>query len=1409
MLQRPHAPSDLPLTQGARSGDVFSPIWRDGAALVLGDFPISPHAIVATARTVSLLAEDQSSSFEAGQPRIRRLRGNAGIVPLPDGSIDALLCTVSEFEDAALPEWRRVLTARGCIAIFASEAQRTAASKSQALLASQFTHTTIVSVASDDAGALLCLASQAPLDRLCAELLSVSKKSPAATVSHDAASTATNSTDLLNYWRNATEELRQQLTAERAQLSRLHDALLDQRNGAADEVHSLRRSVFQEAAKAETAAAQFIASKKRLEAVEDRLATAHAQLSDLAQRYDVAVAHHASQTQSLTQEIATLRQALQTLRDEARHLQESATRATSNADTQKRRAESAERDRDEALNRPTAVMGGAVVLEAARAIGQSRIAARNQVWRSVSTKPPLQRRFARTTRAHPLSAILRRHWTGRLAILMTSGLYAPADGPGRRSILRAAQGDPNARVHPLFDPEWYLDRNPDLRGGGTHPALHYLMFGDREGRSPHPLFDVRWYREQYRTALADWPLTTLEHFLLVGARAGHQPHLLFHTAHYAGQCAALAEAAVNPLVHYLQFGWRSGISPHPLFDNDFYLDRNADVMRAGVPALEHYVRNGAKEGRQPHALFDPAHYAAVNPNAMAAGANLLAHYLEVGWREGRSPCPDFDPKSYLNANPDVAAAGVEPLSHYLTQGAWENRIGAGDFDLEAFLALHGREVLAGQTPLEAYVKAGRPAPPRIADLSGAPAQRATAASTHLYQSLAANAHRDDKDSYDWAAYLGVSQILGADRRRRRDALQPTPPKLIQFKPSELSDRARAFSFATHQAPEATILIPTYGHIKYTLECLASLAQAQRHESVTFEVIVADDASPDDTVAILANVSGLRTVTSPRNQGFLKNVNDAARHARGRVLILLNNDVQVLPGWLRPLVDALNDDNVGAASPKLLFPDGRLQEAGARLRTDGEAHMIGVFDDATEPRFNYARDVDYVSGACIALRTLDFRALGGFDTHFAPAYCEDADLCMRLRAQGKRIRYIPQSVVVHYLSVTSNSESNGYKLRQVRRNKNKLYQRWQDLIAKSNDVRTIAFYLPQFHQVPENDAWWGPGFTEWRNVERALPNFAGHYQPRRPGELGHYDLRQPDTMQRQADLARAYGVSGFCYYYYSFSGRRILEEPLEHMLATGKPDLPFALCWANENWTRRWDGGDNEVLLSQNYTQADDVAIITDVMRYMRAPHYIRINGKPLFVIYRPSLLPDIKRTVETWRRLCRQSGIGEIYLCAMEAFEMARAMKNPREMGLDASIEFPPAGMSEKSNAPREMFNAQYEGLISDYRRIVQLYMGEKVPDFTRFRGVMPSWDNTARRQNDAFIFDQASPGAFQAWLEAVIEETLDQNYGDERIVFINAWNEWAEGAHLEPDLRFGRGWLEAVRNAREAPLLLHSGPKS
>ena len=347
-----------------------------------------------------------------------------------------------------------------------------------------------------------------------------------------------------------------------------------------------------------------------------------------------------------------------------------------------------------------------------------------------------------------------------------------------------------------------------------------------------------------------------------------------------------------------------------------------------------------------------------------------------------------------------------------------------------------------------------------------------------------------------------------------------------------------------------------------------------------------------------------------------------------------------------------------------------------------------------------------------------------------------------------------------------------------------------------DVKAIAFYLPQFHRIPENDAWWGKDFTEWTNVRRGRPQFWGHYQPHVPHpDIGYYDLRDPNVMERQARMARQFGIHGFCFYYYWFNGRRLLEMPTDRMLADGEPDFPFCFCWANENWTRRWDGREAEVLMRQEHSGESDERFIREMLPALRDQRYIRINERPLLGVYRPGLMPDPKATFKLWREVCRREELGEIYLAGFRAF----GFRDPKSFGMDALVEFPPldCGISRSPRWKLPVFN-DFEGVVYDYRELLNGSPGRSEGDFSLFHGVMPSWDNTARRRENATIYAYSDPQLYCRWLHRKVLQTRRRRNLDERLIFINSWNEWAEGAHLEPDERYGYAWLNATRLALE-----------
>lgn len=341
------------------------------------------------------------------------------------------------------------------------------------------------------------------------------------------------------------------------------------------------------------------------------------------------------------------------------------------------------------------------------------------------------------------------------------------------------------------------------------------------------------------------------------------------------------------------------------------------------------------------------------------------------------------------------------------------------------------------------------------------------------------------------------------------------------------------------------------------------------------------------------------------------------------------------------------------------------------------------------------------------------------------------------------------------------------------------------------ARVVAFYLPQFHPIAENDEWWGEGFTEWTNVRPATPRLPGHYQPHVPGELGYYDLRDTAVQRRQVELAKLYGVEAFCFYFYWFAGHRLLETPIRNYLDDATLDLPFMLCWANENWSRRWDGRENDVLIAQEHSPEDDLAFIGYIADYLRDPRYERIDGRPVLLVYRPNLLPDPAATAERWRRWCRENGVGEIFLAYTQSFELT----DPQVYGFDAAIEFPPNNSGIRNAGRVTPRFGSFKGKVFHWDDLVDRSFAYAGTTYRRYRGVSPSWDNTARRRESATLIAGSSPGRFTRWVTNAVRDTRRRSRSEQdRFIFVNAWNEWAEGAHLEPDERYGYAWLESVR---------------
>ena len=731
----------------------------------------------------------------------------------------------------------------------------------------------------------------------------------------------------------------------------------------------------------------------------------------------------------------------------------------------------------------------------------------------------------------------------------------------------------------------------------------------------------------------------------------------FDARYYLARYPDVAEADKDPLLHFLEYGISESRSPHPLIDLHYIAAR--DPLLLGEPAtLDALMDVLEYDLAAPGPYFDPAFYQeALGPAAPPQG--LLRHYLTEGLAQGLSPNPFLDLAWYIAHNHDAPSDPLDALRHFALIGDLEARRPSARFDSALYWARYPDIAALKAPPLRHFLDIGRSegrqlgSETRIAVSTpsvGQPQPILPAAGAEAYASLRAR--------------------LAAHRQAEKDQVRVTAPVLLESA-SPAADLA-GLRLPADPQPRLSILIPVFNEAAITIECLMAIADAG--VAAPYEIVVADDASTDADLAGLAQVANLVHIRQPSNVGFIANCNAAFARCRGDYVLLLNNDTQVQPGAIDRMVQVLDDTpGVAAVGPKLIYPNGRLQEAGCFIKPNGESGMVGLFRNPDEPGFSYDRDVMYCSGAALMLRR---SAVTGalFDEAFRPAYCEDADLCLRLLADGHRVRYLHDAVVVHHLSVSTNRGSISRKLRTITRNQQALVARWGDALAQADRIRTLAFYLPQFHPTPENNLWWGPGFTEWTNVTKATPSYTGHYQPHLPTDLGFYDLRSPDALAAQA--------------------------------------------------------------------------------------------GFP---------------------------GVHLVYVESMEAVDQGL---RPADIGFDASVEFPPHGRAVPATETAEIIKDGWNGYRYDYPETACAFITRESSAYPRYPAVFPSWDNTARQPLRGTSFDAISPDAFRVYVEEKIDEIRNFHLGDHRLLFVNAWNEWAEGTHLEPDTGYGHRWLEALRDA-------------
>lgn len=829
--------------------------------------------------------------------------------------------------------------------------------------------------------------------------------------------------------------------------------------------------------------------------------------------------------------------------------------------------------------------------------------------------------------------------------------------------------------------------------------------------------------------------------------------------------------ADDPLIHFLNQGWKEGLDPSPSFSTLYYLEDHQDVAAQGLNPLLHYALKGRAEGRsvrpssvaearntmalaEARKLFDDDFYLQQLGGAQPS-TDLFEHFLSEGAMSGLDPCPDFSTQAYRDEHSDVAASGLNPFLHFVLTGRSEGRaIHPSTFSPQ----LNSRELaepyidndfyrsqlpdgLEAQDPVDHFLREGW-----LAGIDPAP---------NFSVERYLNAHPDVADSGEnpflhWIVFGSqerreVFESAVAERKRVAERTAIADCFDEQFYLSQLGDEVELSDPLEHYLTvgwrEGLDPSPTFSTQKYI---------------DAFPDVAAEGQNPLRHWVLWGRAEGREVEQSQKTMPKLHEEGPPAVEEEPEA----RDDFLSRLYFLKPHFDAEfykknNKDELpeGCDLIEHYLTVGWLQGRDPSPDFSVTAYVrknVDVAASRIEPYYHY----------------LTQGILEGRKASPSAQRVRDQDV---------------SAFDAHRFAVSPGPEFEAPEP--------------QFTLPEDAGPKPLAFYLPQFHAFEENDKWWGEGFTEWRNLSKALPRFSGHRQPRIPRDLGFYSLDNADALRAQATLARSFGVYGFAIYYYFFNGKRLMERPLELLLEHRDIDIPFCLIWANENWTRTWDGFDADVLISQDYWEEDEENLLADWVRHFKDDRYIRVGGRPLIIIYRPGIIPDCAEKMTRWRAALEKE-YGE-----RPFFVMAQGFgdSDPREFGMDAAIEFPPHKLLHGEapiNESLQVFDPEFSGNVFDYKTLIERSRNEDRPNYPLIKSVTLAWDNEARRPGRGMTMTNFSPKLYERWLGEVAEFARSHPVGGESFVGINAWNEWAEGVYLEPDTHYGHALLNATARA-------------